>query len=175
MIVAYGLTPSWGSDQFLPSQLMQALGQSFALSGIVFTGVLNLRLQDALTFGAMLQTARLFGGEVGTAFIATMARLREQRASNLIGQHLQRGAPAVQHQLQAYGHVLARAGHPAAAAPALLANFVRVAATTQSTIDSFVAVAVVAAFGLVVLLILLPPPPTSPASHVPIFRRKPAE
>jgi DHA2 family multidrug resistance protein len=175
MIVAYGLTPSWGSDQFLPSQLMQALGQSFALSGIVFTGVLNLRLQDALTFGAMLQTARLFGGEVGTAFIATMARLREQRASNLIGQHLQRGAPDVQQQLQAYGHVLARGGHPAAAAPALLANFVRVAATTQSTIDSFVAVAGVAAFGLVVLLILLPPPPTSPASYVPIFRRKQPE
>ena len=92
MSVAYGLTPSWGSDQFLPSQLMQAVGQSFALSGIVFIGVLNLRLEDALTFGAMLQTARLFGGEVGTAFIATLARVREQRASNLIGQHVQTGA-----------------------------------------------------------------------------------
>jgi DHA2 family multidrug resistance protein len=175
MSVAYALTPSWGSDQFLPSQIMQAVGQSFALSGIVFVGVLNLRLQDALTFGAMLQTARLFGGEVGTAFIATMARLREQRASNIIGQHVQRGTLETQHRLQVYGHVIARGGHPATAAPAVLANVVRVVATTQATIDSFVGVAVFALVGLVVLVIILPPPPRTPASYTPLFHRKPAE
>jgi MFS transporter, DHA2 family, multidrug resistance protein len=175
MSVAYGLTPGWGSDQFLPSQLLQAVGQSFALSGMVFVGVLNLRLQDALAFGAMLQTARLFGGEVGTAFIATLARLREQRASNLIGQHVQRGTLDVQQRLAVYGHVVARGDHPASAAPALLANVVRVVATTQATIDSFVGVAAVAALGLVVLAILLPRPPRTPASYVPIFHRKHAE
>ena len=36
LMVAYNLTPLWGSDQFLPSQLLQALGQSFALSGVIF-------------------------------------------------------------------------------------------------------------------------------------------
>ncbi len=172
MSVAYGLTPSWGSDQFLPSQLLQAVGQSFALSGMVFIGVLNLRLQDALTFGAMLQTARLFGGEVGTAFIATLARMREQRASNLIGQHVQAGALDVQRRLQTYGHVLARGGHPAAGAPALLESVIRTVATTQATIDSFVGVAAVAAVGLVILAIVLPPPPRTPASYVPLFHRK---
>jgi DHA2 family multidrug resistance protein len=175
MSVAYGLTPSWGSDQFLPSQLLQAVGQSFALSGMVFIGVLNLRLQDALTFGAMLQTARLFGGEVGTAFIATLARMREQRASNLIGQHVQAGALDVQHRLQIYAHVLARGGHPASAAPALLANVVRTVATTQATIDSFVGVAAVAAVGLVILAIVLPAPPRTPASYMPLFHRKHGE
>jgi DHA2 family multidrug resistance protein len=175
MSVAYALTPSWGSDQFLPSQLLQAVGQSFALSGMVFIGVLNLRLEDALTFGAMLQTARLFGGEVGTAFIATLARIREQRASNIIGQHAQAGALDVQHRLQIYAHVLARGDHPASASPALLANVIRTVATTQATIDSFVGVAAVAAFGLFVLAILLPPPPRTPASYVPLFHREPAE
>jgi len=175
MSVAYGLTPSWGSEQFLPSQLMQAVGQSFALSGMVFIGVLNLRLEDALTFGAMLQTARLFGGELGSAFIATLTRVREQRASNLIGQHVQSGALDVQLRLQTYAHVLARGGRSASGAPALLANNLRVAATTQATIDSFVGIAAVTVIGLVVLAILLPAPPRTPASYVPLFHREPAE
>ncbi len=174
MTVAYGLTPSWGSDQFLPSQLMQAVGQSFALSGIVFTGVLNLRPQDALSFGAMLQIARLFGGEVGQAFITTIARIREQRASNLIGQHLPVGDADVQHRLMIYGRIISRAGHPSSGAPALLANVVRTMATTQATIDSFVAVAACALCGLIILLLVLPEPPRTPASHIPLFQRKQA-
>ena len=172
MTVAYGLTPQWGSDQFLPSQLMQAVGQSFALSGIVFIGVLNLRPQDALTFGAMLQIARLFGGEAGTAFVATVARVREQRASNLIGLHLQRGDLDVQRRLAAYGHVVARGGHPVTAAPELLANVVRTMATTQAAIDTFVAVASFAVLGLIILIIVLPPPPRTPASYIPLFHGK---
>src|ERR1700730_6351071 len=77
LMVAYNLTPIWGSDQFLPSQLLQAIGQSFALSGVVFFGILHLQLKDALTFGAVLQTARLMGGEIGSAFVTTLARVRE--------------------------------------------------------------------------------------------------
>jgi DHA2 family multidrug resistance protein len=76
LMVAYGLTPIWGSDQFLPSQLLQAVGQSFALSGVLFFSTLHLRPQDALTFGGAVQVARLLGGEVGTAFVTTCARVR---------------------------------------------------------------------------------------------------
>ncbi|HEY1857778.1 MFS transporter [Acidocella sp.] len=172
MAVAYTLTPSWGSDQFLPSQLMQAVGQSFALSGIVFTGVLNLKPQDALSFGAMLQIARLFGGEAGTSFITTMSRIREQRASNLIGLHLQIGSQDVQQRLAIYGRVLARSSHQPQAAPVILGNLVRTMATTQATIDCFVAVAAFAVFGLFMLLLVLPAPPRTPASHIPFFSRK---
>jgi len=170
MTVAYSMTSQWGSDQFLLSQLLQAVGQSFALSGIVFNAVLNLRPQDALTFGAMLQIGRLFGGEVGSAFMATLTRLREQHASNLIGQHVRVGDADVQYRLQVYGHVVARGGHPAAAAPALLGGVVRSAATTQSVIDGFVGVAAVTVVGML-LLVLLPAPPRGPASHMPLFRR----
>jgi DHA2 family multidrug resistance protein len=171
MLVANALTPGWGSDEFLLSQLLQAVGQSFALSGIVFNGVLHLRPQDALTFGAMLQTARLMGGEIGQAFVATTARVREQHASNLIGQHLRIGDADVQHRLQIYGQIFTRAGHQAAAAPALLGSVVRRLATTQSVIDAFVAVAATSAFGLLILVVL-PPAPRTPASHAPLFRRK---
>jgi DHA2 family multidrug resistance protein len=172
MLVAYTLTPAWGSDQFLPSQLIQAVGQTFALSGIVFTGVLNLRPQDALSFGAMLQIARLFGGEIGQALVTTLARVREQRASNLIGLHLQTGQTDVLQRLQIYGHIFTRAHHPATGAPALLINAVRGMATTQATIDTFVVLAGIAAAGLFILTVVLPAPPNTPASHVPLFGRK---
>ena len=172
MMVAWTLTPGWGSDQFLVSQLLQALGQSLALSGVVFTAVLNLRLQDALSFGATLQIARLFGGEVGAALITTWDRVREQRASNLIGLHVQKGALDVQHRLGAYQHVLIPRGHPPMAAPAVLDRVVRVMATTQASIDGFVLVAAVAALGLILFVLIVPRPPQGPASHEPMFRRK---
>src|ERR1700685_94216 len=80
LMVAYNLTPIWGSYQFLPSSFLQSLGQSFALSGVIFFGILHLKPQDALTFGVVLQTGRLMGGEMGTAFVTTLARVREQVA-----------------------------------------------------------------------------------------------
>jgi DHA2 family multidrug resistance protein len=172
MMVAWTLTPGWGSDQFLISQLLQALGQSLALSGVVFNAILNLRVEDALSFGASLQIARLFGGELGVALITTWNRVREQRASNLIGLHVQKGALDVQHRLDAYRHVLIPRGHAATAAPAVLDRVVRVMATTQASIDGFVLVAAVAALGLALFVLIVPRPPQGPASHKPLFRRK---
>ena len=173
MSTAWTLTPLWGSDQFLTLQLIQALGQSLTMTGTIFIAVLNLRLEDALTFGAMLQTARLFGGEAGSAFMATLARTREQHASNLLGLHVQKGDLNVQERLSAFGHLLAGAGHPPQAATGLLADAVQVMAATQATIDGFVAIAAVAFCGLVIMAVLLPPPPRTPASHKPFFKREP--
>ena len=161
LMVAYGLTPVWGSDQFLPSQLLQAVGQSMAFTGVVFNGVLNIRLESALTFGAMLQTARLLGGEAGQAFTATFQRIREQRASNLIGLHLQAGADDVVHRLQAYAGVLARAAHldsNSAASASILGQVVRNAATTQSVIDCYMAMGGIVVAGLLILATLKRPP-----------------
>jgi DHA2 family multidrug resistance protein len=170
--VAHGLTPAWGSDQFLPSQLLQAVGQSFALSGILFFAVLHLRPQDALTFGAAVQTARLMGGEIGTAFVATLTRVRGQVASNLIGLHVQAGDGQVVGRLAAYGARAARSDpDPTAAAQraaGLLGGVVRAAAQTQGIIDTFVTVAGLTAFALV-LVVAHRPAPVGPASHRPLF------
>lgn len=175
LMVAYGLTPLWSSDQFLPSGLLQAVGQSFALSGIVFFGILHLRPQDALTFGAAVQTARLMGGQIGQAFVSTLTRVRTQTASNLIGLHLQAGDALVQQRLNAYAAV-ARRSDPdptsaAARAASVLGGVVRSAAATQGIIDSFVVVA-----GLTVLALMIAvahkPAPIGPASHLPFFSRR---
>jgi DHA2 family multidrug resistance protein len=172
LMVAYGLTPTWGSDQFLPSSFLQAVGQSFALSGVVFFGILHLKPKDALTFGAVLQTARLMGGEIGTAFVTTLTRVREQVASNLIGQHVQIGDPQVLQRIRAYGAVTTRSLDPGGAAARgglVLGNVVRAAATTQAVIDGFIAVGILTALALLIA-VSRRQPPEGPASAPPLFR-----
>ncbi len=172
LMVAYNLTPFWGSEQFLPSSFLQAVGQSFALSGVVFFGILHLKPQDALTFGAMLQTARLMGGEIGTAFVSTLTRMREQVASNLLGQHLMAGDPPVIARVRAYGAVTTKVIDPVSAVARgelVLGNVVRAAATTQAVIDGFVAVGGLTAVALLIVTIR-GAAPEGPASAIPLFR-----
>jgi MFS transporter, DHA2 family, multidrug resistance protein len=171
LMVAYGLTPDWGSTQFLPSQLLQAVGQSFGLSGLVFFGILHLKPEQALTFGGVLQIARLFGGELGTAFINTWTRVREQIASNLIGQHVLSGDPRVLQRIHAYGAVTARIFDPpadSARGAAVLGNAVRAAATTQAVMDGFIAIAFMSALALLFVL-YRSAAPHGPASPPPLF------
>jgi DHA2 family multidrug resistance protein len=171
LTVAHTLTPLWGSDQFIPTALLQAVGQSFALSGTIFFAVLHLRPQVALSFGGAIQIARLFGGEVGTAFISTFVRVRGQIASNHLGQHIQIGDGQVIQRLQAYGAATARAGDPASAATrgaAVLNNVVHASALTQGIIDAFVVIAAATAV-TVILIITRRAAPPGPASHVPVF------
>ena len=172
LMVAYTLTPIWGSEQFLPSQLLQAAGQSFALSGVIFFGILHLKPQDALTFGAMLQTARLMGGEIGTAFVTTLTRVRGQVASNSLGLHIQIGDPRVIQRVTAYGAVTTRVADPVGAVArgqVVLGNVVRAAATTQAVIDGFVAVGLLTAVALLIVAIRSAAP-EGPASPMPLFR-----
>jgi MFS transporter, DHA2 family, multidrug resistance protein len=171
LMVAHMITPLWGSEQFLPASLLQAIGQSFALSGVVFFGILHLRPQDALTFASAIQVARLMGGELGTAFITTFVRKRGQVASNLLGQHLQVGDPNVIQRVQAYAAATARAGSPANAATrgeAVLNNLVHGASINQAIIDSFVVIAAATAIVLIIIVTRRAAPP-HPAGHIPIF------
>jgi DHA2 family multidrug resistance protein len=172
LMVAYNLTPLWGSYQFLASSFLQSLGQSFALSGVIFFGILHLRPQDALTFGAVLQTARLMGGEIGSAFVTTLARVREQVASNLIGQHVQAGDPEVIQRVRAYGAATTRVIDPVGAVARgelVLGNVVRAAATTQAVIDCFTAIGVLTAVALLIV-VMRSAAPEGPASPMPLFR-----
>ena len=175
-MVGHGLTPAWGPDQFLRSQLLQAIGQSFALSGILFYGVLFLKPQDALTFGAGTQIARLMGGEIGQAFVVTLTRVRSQTGSYNIGVHVQNGGANVVQRLQTYSAALAQGSDPgrtAGRATGVLAGAVRTAAATQGVIDSFIAVCLITGLALAVAA-ASSPAPEGPASHKPLFHRRKA-
>ena len=172
LMISYSLTPLWGSYQFLPSALLQALGQSFALSGVIFLVVLHAKPKDALTFGAVLQTARLLGGEIGSAFVTSFARVREQVASNLIGQHVRIGDAEVIQRIREYGAATTRVADPVSAmarGELVLGNVVRAAATTQAVMDVFVAVGFLTAVALLVV-VFRRPSPIGPASAPPLFR-----
>lgn len=175
LMVGYGMTPLWGSTEFLPSQLLQALGQSFALSAVVFFGVLHIRPEDVITFGGVLQTARLMGGEIGNAFVQTLARVREQVASNQIGQHVQAGDPAAIDRVHDYAVATTRSIDPGGAIERgqwVLGNVVRAAATTQAVMDSFVALAFLTALALL-LVVFRRAAPDGPASAPPLFPSRP--
>jgi MFS transporter, DHA2 family, multidrug resistance protein len=145
-LMGTGLTVDWATDDFLPSQVLQALGQSFALTSVVVLAVRSMNPADVLTIGAMFQTSRLFGGELGTAFMQTFVRVREQVHSNLIGLHVDSLGGLTADRLAAYrGAVGAHSSDVAVAAEratSLLASTVAKQASVLAYIDGFLAAAV---------------------------------
>jgi DHA2 family multidrug resistance protein len=144
-LMATNLTDQWATDDFLPSQISQAFGQSFALTALTVLAVKSMNPADALTTGTLLQTSRLFGGEIGTAFMQTLVRVREQVHSNLIGLHVDSLGGQTADRLATYRNAIAAHTSDLAAATAratgLLASAVAKQAAVLSYIDGFLAAA----------------------------------
>jgi DHA2 family multidrug resistance protein len=158
------LTQQWVGDDFLPSQIVQAMGQSLGLTSLVWFFLKHLEPSQALTFGAILQTGRLFGAQLGSAFIQTFVRVREQVYSNLVGQHVTIGSFATSQRLQDYAQtVTSRSVGPAQAnvrATALLAQSVQIQSIVLAYIDGFMVVGF-AVIGVLLTMLLLRDPPAS--------------
>jgi MFS transporter, DHA2 family, multidrug resistance protein len=157
-LIATNLTGDWATDDFLPSQILQAIGQSFALTAVVVLGVRSMNPADVLTFGALFQVSRLFGGEIGTAFMQTFVRVREQVHSNLIGLHVDSLSGLTVDRLTAYRNAVgahtADVGASSARATSLLAAAVAKQAAVLSFIDGFLAAAA-GAFACLLLTAML--------------------
>jgi DHA2 family multidrug resistance protein len=169
LMIAHGLTSAWGEDQFWPALLVQSVGQSFAMTGIIFYSIQHATPASALTLGGLLQTARLMGGEIGQAFAVTFVRIRSQIADNLIGLHVQVGDAAAEQRIRLYEAATARLGDTSAALPRgalMLGSAVRQAATTQAIIDAFLVMAAFAALGVLLLMAQKAPPPNPAAPNV---------
>jgi MFS transporter, DHA2 family, multidrug resistance protein len=156
------LTGEWAGNDFLPSQIVQAVGQSLALTSLLWFALQHLEMSQIFTFGALLQTARLFGGELGSAFIQTFVRVREQIYSNLIGLHVTVGSGLTDQRLQEYARLVGdRSSGNAVAnarATALLARAVQDQANVLAFIDGFMCVGF-AVIGALLLMLLLRDPP----------------
>ena len=101
----------------------------------------------------------------------TYVRMREQIASNLIGLHVQAGDPRVLQRIGAYGVATTRDLDPVGAVhrgETVLGNVVRAAATTQSVIDGFVAIAFLTAVALLII-VTRSAAPQGPASAPSLF------
>ena len=156
------LTQDWIGVDFLPSQFVQAVGQSMGLTSLVWFFLKHLEPSQVFTFGAVLQTGRLFGAELGNAFVQTFTRVREQVYSNLVGLHVIAGAPDTTQRLQEYAQGIGgrSVGAPEAnaRAAALLAHSVQIQASVLAYIDSFMVIGYGAIVVLLLMLLLRTPP-----------------
>jgi len=97
-VINSNFTTAWAPESYFRSELLMAIGQSFAMLGLVsslilqaaFSGALQSP-QRALTFSAFFHTVRLLGGEAGVAWMGRFIADREKLHSNLLGLHVQSG------------------------------------------------------------------------------------
>jgi MFS transporter, DHA2 family, multidrug resistance protein len=169
------LTQDWAGDDFLPSQIVQAAGQSFGLTALVWFALKHLEPSEILTFGAILQTARLFGAELGAAFIQTFVRVREQVYSNLLGLHVTTGSLLTDQRLQDYAQAVTGrsigTAEAKARATALLATAVQRQANVLAYIDGFMILGF-AVIGVLLLMLLLRTPPVQLAPPAAVSGRR---
>ena len=139
------------------------MGQSLGVTSLIWFFLRHLDPREMLTFGAVLQTGRLFGGELGAAFVQTFVRVREQTYSNLVGLHVTAGSFATDQRLRDYARaVTARSigqGEARARATALLARSVQTQANVLAYIDGFMVIGF-AVIGVLLMMLLLRNPPT---------------
>jgi DHA2 family multidrug resistance protein len=158
-----GLTHDWISGDFMPSQLIEAVGLAFAITALITFGVANITPPQAAAIATTIQIARLLGNEIGNAGIQTFVRVREQVYSNLIGLHLVAGLPSIEQATARFagpfGSRATGSGDPAAQGAGTLANFVRREAYVLAYIDAFWLIAWVSLLGILLILLLRPPPP----------------
>ena len=167
-LMATNLTADWATDDFLGSQMLQALGQSFALTAVVVLAVQSINPADALTIGALLQMSRLFGGEIGTAFMQTFVRVREQIHSNLIGLHIDGLAGITTDRLALYRGAFAAHGTDLTAASSRANNLLSAAVAKQAAVLSFIdgfLAAALGAYACLLLTALLRPHPAQKQSN----------
>jgi DHA2 family multidrug resistance protein len=157
------ITHDWASGDFLPSQIVEAVGLAIGITSLVTFAVANITPAQAPAIAATIQIARLLGIEVGTAFIQTFVRVREQVYSNLIGQHLSSGSDVVDRIVTALSNVFGEhannIGTAASQGLATAGRMVQREAYVLAYADGFWIVAwVLAAAPLLVLLLRRPPP-----------------
>jgi DHA2 family multidrug resistance protein len=170
-IINAQITSGWAAEDFLISQLLLAIGLPLcfvALFGMVVqqfdaTGLADaeqVHLPEALTFGAFLQVARLFGGQVGTTLVQRFVNQRELFHSHQLGYAINGADPASDERLRALSAGLLAASNGADDAQqralSLLGAEVRQQATTLAYADGFVLI-VIACIGFVLALLLMKP------------------
>jgi DHA2 family multidrug resistance protein len=170
-LLATGITSQWVEGNFSLALLLQAMGETLELTALIYFFGHHLGPADGITFGAIIQTARLFGGQLGTSFIIVFTRKAEQWHSNLIGQHVSAADPGTAERIAAYaravGPLTQGTGDAQARGAGLLATAVRTQAYTLSALDGFLLAASVAVLGVVLVLVLREPPDMANPPAVP--------
>ena len=154
------LDASWAGTSFETVELVLAAGFACTYIGLVANIILEgleagalTSAVNAATFSGLMHFIRIFGGEVGVAFMTRVLAVRERGHSNLLGLHVSAGNWITNERLQALtaGMFPKSAGADEAQmrAMGILSAQVRAQAYTMATSDGFVLV------GWMVILFLL--------------------
>jgi DHA2 family multidrug resistance protein len=157
------ITSAWTEIDFIPFQLLQGLGQTMALTAVIYFFAKHVTMVHALTFGAIVQTTRLFGGQLGTTSIAVTQRIREQTHSNLLGQHVSLFDQETLSRINALAQVVHGSSFSASQEVfslklAILDSAIRIQSITLGLADVYRVAAVCAVAGVILALTLRPPP-----------------
>jgi DHA2 family multidrug resistance protein len=171
-LLATGITSEWAESNFSVALLLQATGETLELTAVLYFFGHLIGPADAITFGAIVQTARIFGGELGTSILIMFTRKAEQVHSNLIGRHVVAGEPMTDDRVMNYAQIVGAStqgtGGSQARALGLLSNAVREQAYTLSILDGFLLAGAVGTLGVLLVVCLLEPPklvnPAAPAT-----------
>src|SRR5262249_4965080 len=141
-------TSVWAAENYFPTELLMALGQSFAMLGLVSSIVLQAAFsggmespQRALTFSAFFHVIRLFGGQAGAVLMGHYVAQQEKLHSFLLGLHVNSGqwtTAGTLHNLA--GGLAAKSSAPIAAAGRALGiidSKLRLQAYSLTFIDAF--------------------------------------
>jgi DHA2 family multidrug resistance protein len=165
------LTPVWSPGTFIPYCVAFAVGESFALLGLVGSILLQVigtgavggkgkaaRPFDVLTFSSFFHTVRLMGGEIGSVLMLHFVTQRTKFHANLLAQMVQPDRGSVQNGLYA-GLAYLRHSLPSPAQAngwlsSLLGMDLRQQAVTMAYADAFLLVAYCCVAVLLIILFI---------------------
>jgi len=141
-------TSAWAAENYFRTELLMAVGQSFAFVGLVSTIILQTLFSGGLespfrvlTFSAFFHLVRIFGGQVGTTVMTRFIAEQEKLHSYLVGLHVQAGDWVTDHTVRLLTAGLAARSNGTAGAAGravgLVAGEVRLQAYSLAFIDAF--------------------------------------
>src|SRR5262245_27467810 len=147
-VVNAEFTSAWAAENYFRTELLMAVGQSFAFVGLVSTLILQSLFSGGLdspfrvlTFSAFLHGVRIFGGQVGTTLMGRFIAEQEKVHSYLVGLHVQPGDWMAGHTVGLLSAGLAGRSNGAAGAAGravgLVAGSVRQQSFALTFIDAF--------------------------------------
>jgi len=161
------LDTSWAGTSFEAVELLLSCGFACSYVGLVSSIVLEglesgalTSAANAATFSGLMHFIRLFGGQVGVAFMTHFISVREKFHSNLLGLHIQAGDWLTDERVRMLtGGVLpgsTGAEEAQSRAVGILSQQVRAQAYTLATADGFVLIGWLVVIYLVMMLFLRP-------------------
>lgn len=161
------LTSAWAGDNFFLTQILMGFGLGIAFTALVGSIIQNIFASNALTnpinvltYSSFIHCIRLFGGELGTAFMQRLVSVREQFHSNIIGLHIDSGHWLTSERLALTAHGLfpnsSGIQEAQARAALVLGGQVKVQAYSLAYSDAYMAIALVAALAIILIAFMKP-------------------